>query len=131
MNEKQEFSERLIKAMRTAGYEPRPAVLEKQFNSRYWGRSVTFQGVRRWLLGQSIPAQEKLEVLADWLNVEPQALRYGDKAIKKIREKNKRWEEAVTYTERETFEAFLSLSAPQKKIVREVINAFAKAGQED
>src|ERR1044071_8931285 len=103
MSEKQEFSERLIRAMRAAGYEPRPAVLEKQFNSRYWGRSVTFQGVRRWLLGQSIPSQEKLEVLAEWLKIEPQELRYGAKSVRKIREKKARWEEAVNYAERETF----------------------------
>jgi hypothetical protein len=33
----------------------------------------------------------------------------------------------VGYQEREVFEAFLALPAPQKKIVREVIQTFAKA----
>ncbi|MEO4048465.1 hypothetical protein AAFN46_15425 [Pseudomonas sp. CAU 1711] len=41
-----------------AGYPDRPAVLERVFNSRYWGRSVAFQAVSRWLRGQSIPSQE-------------------------------------------------------------------------
>ena len=53
MDEKAAFSARLKKAMIAAGYEPRPAVLEKQFNSRYWGKSLTLQAVSRWLNGQA------------------------------------------------------------------------------
>lgn len=41
-DEKEAFAARLQAAMEAAGHEPRPAVLEKIFNSRYWGRSVTF-----------------------------------------------------------------------------------------
>ncbi len=32
--------------MRKAGHEPRPAVLEREFNQRYWGKAVTLHGVR-------------------------------------------------------------------------------------
>ncbi|MDP1528693.1 helix-turn-helix domain-containing protein [Rhodoferax sp.] len=56
----------------------RPVVLEREFNTRYWGRSVTLQAVRRWLRGEAIPSQEKLQVLADCLKVEPQVLRFGE-----------------------------------------------------
>jgi transcriptional regulator with XRE-family HTH domain len=100
-------------------------VLGKRFKSRYWGRSVTFQAVSRWLSGQSIPAQEKLTVLAELLKVEPHALRYGAQAAKKVRDQKARWEQAINYQERETFEAFLSLSAAPKKVAREVILALA------
>ncbi|MDH0893516.1 MULTISPECIES: transcriptional regulator [unclassified Pseudomonas] len=127
MNEKAEFAERLRNAMTAAGYPARPAVLEREFNSRYRGRSVTFQAVSRWLRGQSIPSQEKLLVLAEWLRIEPQALRYGDKAVRHIREQRARWEDAGLYQERATFEAYLSLPPAQRKIVREVIMAFAQA----
>ena len=127
MDEKTEFAKRLQAAMVAAGYEPRPAVLEKNFNSRYWGRSVTFQAVSRWLRGGAIPSQEKLQVLADWLKVEPHVLRYGEQAIKSIRAKQKRWDEGIGYQEREIFEAFLALPTPQRKIVREVIQTFARA----
>jgi transcriptional regulator with XRE-family HTH domain len=126
MNEKLEFAERLRKAMLSAGYEARPAVLEKGFNSRYWGRSVSFQAVSRWLRGEAIPSQEKLQVLAEWLKVEPHALRYGEEAALSIRDKRKQWEEALDYREREAIEQYLSLPAPQRKIVREVISAFAQ-----
>ncbi|MBV5299510.1 MAG: helix-turn-helix domain-containing protein [Rhodoferax sp.] len=72
MNEKVEFARRLADAMTKAGYPLRPVVLEREFHTRYWGRSVTMQAVRRWLRGEAIPSQEKLQVLADWLKVEPQ-----------------------------------------------------------
>lgn len=90
--------------MVAAGHEPRPAVLEKLFNSRYWGRSVTFQAVSRWLNGQSIPAQEKLLVLADLLAIDPQALRYGTEAVRKIREKRARWDAGMAPEDRELIE---------------------------
>jgi hypothetical protein len=50
-NAKQQFAARLKKAMETAGYEAKPAVLEREFNQRYMGSSLTLHGVRKWLLG--------------------------------------------------------------------------------
>ena len=126
MDEKAEFAARLREAMIAAGYEPRPAMLERGFNARYWGRSVTFQAVSRWLRGEAIPSQDKLQVLAEWLGVEPHLLRFGEQALHSVRAKRKRWEE-VGYQEREVFEAFINLPVPQRKIVREVILTFARA----
>lgn len=127
MDEKAEFSQRLRLAIESAGYPMRPVTVEREFNTRYYGRSVTVQAVRRWLRGEAIPSQEKLQVLADWLKVEPHVLRYGESAINAVRTKQKQWESAISFEERETFEAYLNLPAPQRKIVREVILAFAKA----
>ncbi len=127
MDEKAEFSQRLRKAIEDAGYPVRPIVLEREFNTRYWGRSVTVQAVRRWLRGEAIPSQEKLQVLADWLKVEPHILRFGEQAMKSIRAKQKRWDEGIGHQEREVIEAYLSLPVPQRKVVREVILTFAQA----
>jgi transcriptional regulator with XRE-family HTH domain len=127
MDEKAVFSQRLRQAIEHAGYSVRPVVIEREFNTRYMGRSVTVQAVRRWLRGEAIPSQEKLQVLADWLGVEPHVLRFGAGPIKAIREKAKRWDEGVGHLEREVFETFLSLPTAQRKIVRVVILAFAKA----
>jgi transcriptional regulator with XRE-family HTH domain len=129
MDEKAEFAARLRDAMVAAGYEARPAVLEKGFNSHYWGRSVTFQAVSRWLRGEAIPSQEKLQALAEWLNVEPHVLRYGEHVAQRVRAKQKRWDEGIGYQEREVFEAFLKLPVAQRKVVREVILAFVKADE--
>ncbi len=101
-------------------------MLEREFNTRYWGRSVTLQAVRRWLRGEAIPSQEKLQVLAEWLKIEPQVLRFGDQVSHSIQQQKQRWDEGVGYLERETFDAFLKLPAPQRKLIREVILTFAK-----
>ena len=106
MDQKLEFAERLQAAMRAAGLEPRPAALLNLFNANYWGRSVTFQAVSRWLRGESIPAQDKLIVLAQVLKVEPEVLRFGETVRKSVQEQRRRWEEGVGYLERETFDAF-------------------------
>ena len=131
MNEKAEFAARLRQAMTQSGYPLRPVVLEREFNTRYWGQSVTMQAVRRWLRGEAIPSQDKLQVLADWLRVEPQVLRFGDAVRKSVQDQKQRWSESVGFQERESFEAFLALPAAQRKIVREVILAFSKASQQD
>lgn len=127
MTEKAEFAQRLRDAMARAGYPVRPVVLEREFNTRYWGRSVTLQGVRRWLRGEAIPSQDKLQVLADWLGVAPEELRFGVAVRQSVQERRQRWDEAAGYLEREAFEAFLALPAPQRKLVREVILTFARA----
>lgn len=128
MDEKAEFSERLKRAMVAAGYPVRPMVLEREFNTRYWGRPISVQAVRRWLNGEAIPAQDKLQILAEWLKVEPQILRFGGGAILSVKERRQRWDEAIVGPEREVLEAFINLPAPQKKVAREVILALAKAG---
>lgn len=127
MNEKAEFAERLKNALVAAGYEPRPAVLEKGFNTHYWGRPVTFQAVVRWLKGLSIPEQDKLVVLAEWLGVEPQELRYGAGVTAAAKNKKKRWDDAITGPEREVLQGYLTLPAAQRKTIREIIETFVKA----
>ena len=126
MDQKLEFAERLQAAMQAAGLEPRPAVLLHLFNAHYWGRSVTFQAVSRWLRGELIPGQDKLIVLAEILKVEPEVLRFGDAVRKSVQKHRRRWDEGVGYLERETFDAFLQLPAAQRKLIREVILTFAK-----
>jgi len=123
----EKFAKRLRAAMKASGYEAKPSVLEREFNLRYMGRPMTLHGVRRWLLGESLPKQDKVEVLAEWLRIPPQQLRYGVEIEQRIQQQKTRWDEGIGYQEREVFEAFLALPAPQKKIVREVILAFSRA----
>lgn len=126
MDQKLEFAERLRTAMQNAGLEPRPGVLLNLFNTHYWGRSVTFQAVSRWLRGESIPEHDKLIALAGMLKVEPEVLRFGSGVRQAVKDHRQRWNEGVGYLERETFDAFLQLPVPQRKIIREVILTFAK-----
>jgi len=130
MNEKTEFAKRLTDAMTQAGYPLRPVVLEREFNTRYWGRSVTMQAVRRWLRGEAIPSQEKLQVLADWLKVEPQVLRFGEAVRNSLQQQKQRWDEGIGHLERETFDTFLKLPALHRKLARDVIMNLAKVPPE-
>ena len=74
-----------------------------------------------------MPAHDKLLTLAEWLQVPPQELHFGVEIEKKVRQQRARWDEGIGYQEREVFEAYLGLPVPQRKIVREVIQTFAKA----
>lgn len=126
MNEKIMFSERLKAALEAAGYEVRPSVLEREFNLRYWGKPITFQAVRRWLRGDSIPNQDKLQVLARWLAVDPHQLRYGDGCTYTVNEPPVNWDIASTGEERQLVSLYRGLPAAQRKVVREIIETFAK-----
>ena len=101
------------------------SVLEREFNQRWMGKPVRRQTVWKWLNGEAIPTQEKMQELAKWLKLDSHRLRYGDHVQTHLRAEQKRWDEGVGYLERETFNAFLKLPAPQRKIIREVILTFA------
>ena len=125
-NAKKLFADRLRDAMKSAGYEAKPAVLEREFNTRYWGKPMTLHGVRRWLRGETLPTHEKLLVLAEWLGVSPQQLNFGDEIQRKAEQRRARWDSGIGYQDRDIFEAFLKLPIPQRKLIREVILTFAK-----
>ena len=126
MNEKSEFSDRLRAAMKARQMEVSVPVLEHEFSRKWLGKPVRRQTVWKWLNGQSIPTQDKLQELAKLLKVDPHRLRFGNHVHAHLQAEQKRWDEGAGYVERETFEAFLKLPAPQRKIIREVILTFAK-----
>jgi len=127
---KQQFAERLIKAMETAGYEPKPAVLEREFNLRYLGTPMTLHGVRRWLLGETLPSPDKMLVLEGWLDVNFPQLRPMHAARTMVREEGKAdWHASIPQQERDLVETFLALPLQQRKIIREVILAFARTSK--
>ena len=113
-----------------AGYQVRPSVVEREFNLRWHGTSISTQAAWSWLNSKSIPAQDKIQVLAEWLKIEPEVLRFGDTVRQSVQQHRKRWDEGVGYLERETFNAFLKLPAPQRKLIREVILTFAQVHQD-
>lgn len=125
---KQAFAQRLREAMVTAGYEPRPTVLEREFNTRHWGKPMTLHGVRRWLLGETMPDHKKLATLAKWLGISIQELGYSDvPSAHQVRERQPIWNEGLGYQDRELFEIYLSLPIPKRRLAREMILAIARA----
>lgn len=53
--------------------------LAREFNLRWRGANITANAVRRWLVGEAIPARDKLGVLANLLDVSEDWLRWGSK----------------------------------------------------
>lgn len=73
------FSARLREAINNAGFENMPyTALAREFNMRSEENPVTVHAARKWMVGEAIPGQEKLVVLARWLAVNPEWLRFGD-----------------------------------------------------
>lgn len=128
-NVKTKFANRLREAMERAGFQAKPAVLEREYNLRCWGKPVTLHGVRRWLRGETIPREDKLLVLAEWLEISPHQLRYGTEIDEKIEERRARWDTAISYLERDVIEAYLNLPAAQRRAVREIILGLGQAGR--
>lgn len=127
VSETQAFSERLRLALDSAGIRPSPTLVANEFNLRYWGKSITPHTARNWLLGKSIPTQDKLRVLADWLQVSPDELRYGPPAaVTQAQDFGQEWR-ALNMQDREMLNRYLGLAPEGRKIVRDVVAALALA----
>ena len=72
-----EFAARLEQAMAAKSIKLSPTVLGNLFNSVFDGRAVTPHTARNWMLGKSMPTQEKMVVLAELLDTSAEQLRYG------------------------------------------------------
>jgi len=80
------FSQRLRDCLVRAGKSGyRPTDLAREFNRRYAGQPVSMHAARKWLLGEAIPAQDKLLVLARWLGVAPEWLRFGEALASEVK----------------------------------------------
>ena len=124
-DERQAFSRRLAEAMRKAGYEPRPNVLMKVFNSRYAGTSVREMSASRWLGGKAIPTQDKLQVLAGLFGAEPQELRFGKAGKGRVAEARAAWPAGIGTREQQVIDAFLALPPKRRELVGGLIAALA------
>lgn len=118
------FGERLKVAMTKAGYALKPVVIEREFNQRYWGSPVSVQAVRKWLLGDVIPTQDKLQVLAEWLQVDPHWLRFGEDRFGSVREQESKWEIGMTQEDRNTISEFMTLPLAERKTLRQFFKVY-------
>jgi transcriptional regulator with XRE-family HTH domain len=113
--------------MTAAGMEISGTELERAFNRKWDKTPISVQAAWNWINGRAAPRTDKLQVLAKLLRVDPHALLYGAAKPLTAAERRREWEDRLTYAERESIEAFLRLPTPQRLVVRDVIEAFAKA----
>ena len=123
-----DFSIRLRSALQDAGVRTSPTVVANIFNQKYWGKSITSHTVRSWLVGTSIPMQDKLVILSEWLKISPQELRFG---LAKGESPYYRGQEMetelskLTLQDREMLRLYLPLPPAQKNMVREVVESLS------
>ena len=125
--EKAEFAARLRAALEARGIEASAAVVEKRFNSRFEGAPVTAQAVSGWLNGKSLPKQDKLRVLAAMVGMAPHELQFGGR--NRVGDAGSEWPQALAAQDRSMIDAYLSLPVAQRKLVRELVAALARAGE--
>ena len=125
--ESQAFADRLRLALKGMGVRPSPAVLANEFNLRYWGKSISSNTARNWLLGKSIPMQDKLRVLAEWLHVSADELRFG--TLVPAAKSALAGSDLVTFTmqDRDMLAKYQTLSLADRKTVCDVVVALAVA----
>jgi hypothetical protein len=122
--EKKAFAERLRASLAdTIPPITTASELARQFSLRYKNGSITPGAVRKWWHGEVIPADDKLEVLAQWLNVPKHWLRYGDAP------KNRKGEspsEAATPEEVVLLQRWRGLPAGRRKILMALLADLGK-----
>lgn len=109
------FSQRLRTALEANGIKASPTVLANYFglpNSK--GQKITPHAARKWLLGTSMPRQDHLRILASWLKVSPDQLRFGKTEANSAMFQNFE----VSIEDQEFLAKYFSLSAAQKSVVR-------------
>lgn len=116
------FSERLVIALKQENHPISPTYLAKEFNARYSGTPVSVQSANNWLQGKAIPSQDKLTILALWLKITSQWLRFGDENNQDLQpHKSILADEDHIY-----FEKFSTLNEQHKRIVKMMIDEFCQ-----
>ena len=121
------FADRLRLALKGVGIRPSPTLVANEFNLRYWGKSITPHTARNWLLGKSIPMQDKLRVLAEWLHVSADELRFGSLVPTSKSQDAGVDRSQLTMQDRELLARYMTLSLADRKTVGEVVVALALA----
>ncbi|AZI14057.1 helix-turn-helix domain-containing protein [Avibacterium paragallinarum] len=118
-NEKEKFSERLKLALATKYPNTlKNSEIATKFNLQHPNEPVTQQAVYKWLNGLAIPSLDKIDTLANWLNVKPVWLRYGVSENTQIDTMNETLIELIS-----------SLSEKQKRAILQMILAFQSGSE--
>jgi hypothetical protein len=123
-NEHFQFATRLAVAISAKGYKHSPTVIGKLFNKQFQGRSVTTHTARNWLLGRTMPTQDKMVCLAKLLDTSPEQLRFGRSCEKTLIADFDGVEKEVANVDQQFFKRYLGLTALQQRVIREVMSEF-------
>ena len=121
-----EFAARLEQAMKAKSIKHSPTVLGNLFNAEFDGRAVTPHTARNWILGKSLPTQDKLVVLAKLLDTSAEQLRYGRHSEKTLTLMNADGSETlITRSQQQLVRKYISLNKVQQRLVSDLVGELA------
>ena len=121
-----EFAARLEGAMAEKSIKHSPTVLANLFNLRFDGKAVAIITVRNWILGKSLPTQDKLVVLAELLDTSAVQLRYGRHSEKTLTLMNADGSESeLSVSQKQLVRKYISLSKAQQRLVSDLVDELA------
>ena len=117
-----DFADRLELVMNEKFIKHSPTVLANLFNPKFVGGSITPHTARNWLLGNSLPTQDKLTHLAKLLDTSAEYLRYGRHMEKTFAiSESDGSETELTSTQQQFLKRYLKLTQVQQRIVNEMV----------
>ena len=117
--EKSLFADRLRAALKDAGVRVSATVIANEFNLRYWGEGISSHAARNWLMGVSIPKQDKLIVLSKWLKISPEGLLFGTPPPRAMDENMK--VDPMSLVDQQLVSRYLALDPDHRRVVRDVV----------
>ncbi|MDR2838260.1 MAG: hypothetical protein LBV49_06770 [Azonexus sp.] len=127
--EKLAFAARLKQAMKRSPKKiSGPSELALQFNLRHRAGQITNQAAQKWLVGENRPAADKIETLAEMLQVSTQWLRYGIAETPPAKQPATQGaaasRPALTMDELQLIDKFRALPEHQRFLVQDIIEQF-------
>ncbi|PUE35534.1 hypothetical protein B9Z46_10840 [Limnohabitans sp. Hippo4] len=101
-------------------------VLQRLFNDAYKGNAITPHSARNWMLGNSLPTQDKLVCLAQVLDTSAEYLRFGrnkEKSLLVVLEDGTETELSVS--QQRFVQKYIMLGTSQQKLVSDLVNEIA------
>ncbi|KAA8735698.1 hypothetical protein F4V57_00040 [Acinetobacter qingfengensis] len=127
-NEKEAFSKRLKQQLAKNGWAINsPTWLAREFNLRYQGQPVSVQTASNWLSGNAIPNQDKLQILAVWLDISSQWLRFGEELNDQQESTNTDYHTNITLSD--FSDKFAKLTTKQKSLIYHLIEEMLSANK--
>lgn len=130
VDDKKAFADRLKRALkRLPKAIDTPTELAHHFNLKHQNEPITPQAAQRWMQGTAYPKADKLETLAEWLNVSAHWLKNGPPPPAKETLAGKRSQPAqpgqLSEKEARLLVKLRSLSEHQVYIVAELVDQLA------
>lgn len=125
LEERESFSTRLKQGMQAIGCKNSPTVLANMFNAAFQGRAITPHTARNWILGNSLPTQEKMVSLANLLRTSPEQLRFGRSSEKTLVIEGLE----QTAEDQQFYKAYLQLNKTQQLLMRDLVSEMKISSQ--